>query len=95
MSNDDIVKEVAVETTKQVAKDVYTDAVQPAAKNVGGILGTITGFFNHVVLYPLKNLNSKYEQKAIAFHREMERKYNAIPEEQQVEPQLQDRKSVV
>lgn len=88
MANEDILKEVAVETTKEIAQDVYEDGLQPAMKNTGGILGTITGFFNHFVLYPLKKVNIIYEKKAIAFERKMEEKYCKIPEECRVEPQL-------
>lgn len=88
MENENVVKDVAVTVAKETAKDVYEDAVQPTAKNVGGFFGTLSGFFNHVVMYPLKKLNSEYEQKAIAFEKEMERKYNCIPEENKVEPQL-------
>lgn len=79
---------VAEKAVEELAKDTYTDAVQPAARNVGGAMGTLTGFFNHVVLHPLKKLNIEYEQKAIAWQREMEKKYNAIPEDNRVEPQL-------
>ena len=63
--------------TKEIAKN----AIEPASKNIGGALGTFTGFFANVVLYPLKCLNSKFEQKAIAFERKMQEKYNNIPEE--------------
>lgn len=79
---------VAAEVAKEVAKDAYADAAHPAAQNVGGVLGTLTGFFNHVVLYPLRKLNTQYEQKAIAFQREMEKKYESVPEENRVEPQI-------
>ncbi len=79
---------VAEKAVEELAKDTYIDAVQPAARNVGGAMGTLTGFFNHVVLHPLKKLNIEYEQKAIAFQRDMEKKYNNIPEENQAEPQL-------
>lgn len=88
MENENIVKETALSVAKETAKNVYTDTVQPTAKNVGGFFGTLSGFFNHVVMYPLKKLDIKYEQKAIAFEKEMERKYNSIPEEDRVEPQL-------
>lgn len=88
MENENIVKETALSVAKETAKDVYTDTVQPTAKNVGGFFGTLSGFFNHVVMYPLKKLNIQYEQKAIAFEKEMERKYNSISEEDRVEPQL-------
>ena len=88
MENENIVKETALSVARETAKDVYSDAVQPTAKNVGGFFGTLSGFFNHVVMYPLKKLNIKYEQKAIAFEKEMEHKYNSIPEKERVEPQL-------
>ena len=74
MENENIVKETALSVAKETAKDVYVDTVQPTAKNVGGFFGTLSGFFNHVVMYPLKKLNIRYEQKAIAFEKEMERK---------------------
>lgn len=88
MNGEEILKEVAVEATKELAKDVYADAVQPTTRNVGGFFGTLSGFFNHVVMYPLKKLNTEYEQKAIAFEREMEKKYNNIPDQNKTEPQL-------
>lgn len=55
MENENIVKEAALSVAKETAKDVYADTVQPTAKNVGGFFGTLSGFFNHVVMYPLKN----------------------------------------
>lgn len=88
MENENIVKEAALSVAKETAKEVYEDTVQPTAKNVGGFFGTLSGFFNHVVMYSLKKLNIKYEQKAIAFEKEMEKKYCSIPEEDRVEPQL-------
>lgn len=57
MENENIVKEAALSVAKETAKDVYADTVQPTAKNVGGFFGTLSGFFNHVVMYPLKKLN--------------------------------------
>lgn len=77
-----------LDIAKDVAKDVYVDAVKSTAKNVGGFFGTLSGFFNNVVVYPLKKLNIEYEQKAIAFERQMQEKYNNIPEENKIEPQL-------
>ena len=87
MNNGEIEAKI-LDVTKGVVKDVYTDAVKPAAKNVGGFFGVLSGFFSNVVLYPLRKLNTEYEQKAIAFERQMQEKYNNIPEENRVEPQL-------
>ena len=87
MNNNEI-KANILDAAKGVVKDVYTDAVKPIAKNTGGFFGTLTGFFSKVVVYPLKKLNIEYEQKAIAFERQMQEKYNNIPKEDRVEPQL-------
>ncbi len=57
MENENIVKETALSVAKETVKEVYADTVQPTAKNVGGFFGTLSGFFNHVVMYPLKKLN--------------------------------------
>lgn len=88
MDEQEILKDVVVETTKAVAKDVYVDTLKPTAQNVGGFFGTLSGFFNHVVVYPLKKLNIKYQQKAIAFERQMAQQYGNIPDDCRVEPQL-------
>lgn len=86
--SDNGIKGELLDIAKDVAKDVYVDAVKPTAKNVGGFFGTLSGFFNNVVVYPLKKLNIEYEQKAIAFEKQMQEKYNNIPEENKIEPQL-------
>lgn len=66
-------------------KDVAKNVVEPASKNAGSALGTFTGFFSNVVLYPLKCLNAIFEQKAIAFEKKVKEKYNKIPEEDRVD----------
>ncbi len=66
-------------------KEIVKNIAEPASKEVGGILGTFTGFFNNVVLYPLKCLNMTFEQKAIQFERKVQEKYNNIPEQNRVE----------
>lgn len=85
---DDISKEIMVQATTEIAKDAYSDTVHPAAKNLGEIFGTITGFFNHVVMYPLKLINSKYELKAKEFRERLEKDYKNIPEQNVAEPDL-------
>ena len=85
---DNIVKGINEIANSEVAKEVYTDGLKPAVKNVGGVLGTFTGFFNNVVLYPMKKLNFIFEQKALQFQRELEEKYNRIPDEKKCEPDV-------
>ncbi len=88
MKDEELAQKALIEVSKEVAKDLYNDTTKPTAKNVGGFFGALSGFFNHVVVYPLKKLNIKYEQKTIAFEREMEIKYNNIPEGNRTEAEL-------
>ena len=87
MDNVDL-KEIVVEATKEITTETYKDLAKPTMKGVGGFFGTLVGFFDKVVVYPLKKLNIEYEQKAIAFQRAMEEKYNNIPIENRCEPKL-------
>lgn len=82
------VKEGLKNAVTQAAEEIYEDGAKSAVKEIGGCFGTLAGFFNKVVLYPLKRLNIEYEQKAIAFEREMQEKYNTIPEDNRCEPKL-------
>ncbi len=66
-------------------KEIIKNVVGPTSKEVGGILKTFTGFFNNVVLYPLKCLNMTFEQKAIQFEKKVQEKYNNIPPENRTE----------
>ena len=88
MEKEQVVSEVVIEVAKEVGKEVYTDVAHPVAKNVGNFFGTLSGFFSNVVMYPLKRLNIEYEQKAIAFERKMKEKYDNIPIDNRVEPEL-------
>ncbi len=81
-------KNALIEAGVEMGKQVYEDGLKPTVKQAGGILATFTGFFNNVVLYPLKKLNIVFEQKALAFEREVQEKYNKIPEENRVEPPI-------
>lgn len=89
MENENIVKETALSVAKETAKDVYVDTVQPTAKNVGGFFGTLSGFFNHVVMYPLKkstldmskrqsHLKKKWRENIIVFQKKIELNRNYI-----------------
>lgn len=80
-----LIEKVAVE----VAKDVYDDGLKPATKEVGGALETIVGWFNHVVLHPVKKANFNYQHKLIKFKDELEESVKAIPPEYLVNPPLQ------
>ena len=65
--------------------EIVKNIAEPSSKELGGILQTFTGFFNNVVLYPLKCLNMTFEQKAIQFEKKIQDKYNNIPDDNKVE----------
>jgi len=76
------------EIVKEIANEVYNDAIKPTTKNVGQFFGIVSEFFTTVVVYPLKKLSIEFKEKTIAFERGMKEKYNNIPEEKRVEPNL-------
>jgi hypothetical protein len=81
--------EVAVEVSKTLAKDLYNDAVSPAAREAGGALAAVVGLFNNVVLYPFKHVNLHYKYKLEQFEQDLKAKLDAIPPERVVTPDLQ------
>ena len=51
------------------------------AAETDGALSTLVGFFNHVVLYPIKKANITYKYKLESFKDDLEQKIKDIPEE--------------
>ena len=41
-----------------IVKEVYDDGARPMVKSIGGIFGTLFGFVDNVILYPMKKLNT-------------------------------------
>jgi|GEM_PF-1888884 len=85
MDND--TKEIIIGVAKEVAKETYQDGLQPAMKEVGGFLGTVFGVFN-ALLAPVKKWIIKREYSVKQFEKELELKYNAIPEINRKEPEM-------
>lgn len=81
-------KAIAEIVNSDIAKEVYNDGAKPMVKSIGGIFGTLFGFVDNVVLYPMKKLNAILEVKAQTFKDELEQKLNNIPEEKRCEPDL-------
>ncbi|PKM65814.1 MAG: hypothetical protein CVU95_13495 [Firmicutes bacterium HGW-Firmicutes-2] len=80
--------EVVVEVAKNRSKDVYEDGLKPATVQTGEVLGTVVGFFNNVVLYPIKRVNMSYVHKLEMFSQELEAKTARIPQDKLMEPKM-------
>lgn len=69
-----------------------SDAVQAnlpeTAKETDGALSTVVGFFNNVVLYPLKKANISFKYKLEEFQADLERKVIDVPNECLQKPPL-------
>lgn len=84
------------ENKNSVLPDIITpisDAVQQnlpnTASETDGALSTVVGFFNHVVLYPIKKANLTFKYKLEDFKDDLEKKIQHIPEENlQVPPTM-------
>ena len=81
-------------------KSILPDVVEPisnaiqqnipeTAKQADGILSTVVGFFNNVVLYPVKKANLTFRYKLEAFEDDLKKKIERIPPENlQVPPTM-------
>lgn len=68
--------------TIKVTKEALPDTVS----QTDGVLSTVVGFFNHVVLYPIKKANISFRYKLEDFERDLQQKISQIPEENLQEP---------
>ena len=55
--------------------------IPETAKQTDGALSTVVGFFNNVVLYPVKKANLTFRYKLEAFEDDLKEKIKNIPEE--------------
>lgn len=63
--------------------------IPETAKQTDGALSTVVGFFNNVVLYPVKKANMTFKYKLEAFEDDLREKIKDIPEENiQVPPTM-------
>ena len=72
---------------QDIAKPVYEDAVQPAARVTGKALSTVLNCFN-MLLAPLERAQLSSAAKTEAFRKSLEKKYNLISPEDRREPEL-------
>lgn len=73
-----------IESTANAVKTL----VPETTKQTDGILSTVVGFFNNVVLYPVKKANLTFKYKLEAFEQDFKKKIENIPEENLQEPPL-------
>lgn len=55
--------------------------IPETVKQTDGVLSTVVGFFNHVVLYPVKKANLTFRYKLEAFEDDLKKKTEDIPDE--------------
>ena len=67
-----------------LAARAYED-VSPAVQEVGGFLGGVFGFFNHVVAAPLHRLNASFKFKTEVWIKNFKKRYHKIPEDNRQE----------
>lgn len=76
------------ENNNSILPDVITpvsDAIQQnlpdTAKQTDGVISTVVGFFNNVILYPVKKANLTFRYKLEAFEDDLKEKVRDIPPE--------------
>lgn len=63
------------------ASDAAKDNLPVTMKQTDGVLSAVVGFFNNVVLYPVKKANLTFRYKLEAFEDDLKEKIKLIPEE--------------
>ena len=79
---------------KKISKDKkglieqVADCFPKTTTETDGVLSTLMGWFNNVVLYPVKKANITYLYKLELFKSDLQEKINKIPVENLCEPTL-------
>ncbi len=77
-----------VEETAKLIPEIYEDGLKPAVQETGGIIATLFGLVNHVLMYKPKTWIIKYKLKAQKFEEEYKNRMDAIPEEFRGDPDI-------
>ncbi len=77
-------KKGLIESTAIAVKEL----VPETTRQTDGILSTVVGFFNNVVLYPVKKANLTFKYKLEAFEQDLKKKIENIPSENLQDPPL-------
>lgn len=71
------------------ASEAIQTSIPETAKQTDGVLSTVVGFFNNVVLYPVKKANLTFKYKLEAFEKDLQEKIKDIPDDNlQVPPTI-------
>ena len=76
----DIKNSVLPEIIEPISNAIQQN-IPETAKQTDGALSTVVGFFNNVVLYPVKKANLTFKYKLEAFEDDLKEKIKDIPEE--------------
>ena len=68
------------------ASETVHKSIPETIKQTDGVLSTVVGFFNNVVLYPIKKANISFKYKLESFEQDMKKKIEKIPVENLQEP---------
>lgn len=68
------------------ASDAAQDNLPATMEQTDGVLSTVVGFFNNVVLYPIKKANLTFRYKLESFEDDLKEKTKHIPPENLQEP---------
>ena len=82
-----IVEKVAEETAKLIP-EIYEDGLKPSVQEVGGVIATLFGLVNHVLLYKPKTWITMYKLKAQKFEEDYKKRIDLIPEENKGNPDI-------
>ena len=83
-----MMKEAVIEVAKDRSKEIYDDALKPVVRESGEVLGTVMGFVNNVIFYPLKKGSMTFKYKLEMFEQDLKEKLIDIPEDKIIEPPL-------
>lgn len=75
-NNISVVPDVIKSTSEAIQANI-----PETAKQTDGVLSTVVGFFNHVVLYPVKKASLTFRYKLEAFEDDLKKKIEDIPDE--------------
>lgn len=68
------------DVVKSASEAIHTN-IPETAEQTDGALSTVVGFFNNVVLYPVKKANLSFKYKLENFERDLQNKTKDIPDE--------------
>lgn len=82
------IKEKLIEEAIKLAPEIYEDGLKPSIQEAGGIIATLFGLVNNVLLYKPKTWVIKYKLKAEQFEKDYKKRIESIPKEYIGDPDI-------